>query len=151
MLFSTTDTLQGYTIEEYLGPVYAGSVFPEKGLKKNGAWARFNQNWWMEKLFEGLEAHAKEQHANAVIAIRFMVGKEDHVFAVGTAIKVSPEPPEDAGFHLYAVGWPGDSDTEQDERDYSRWRGGKAQMRRAAEAAQNAIPMQNADDAQDNK
>ena len=46
---------------------------------------------------------------------------------------------------------PDDSDAELDARDYSRWRGGKAQMKRATEAAQNAIPVQDAGEDQDKK
>ena len=103
MLFSTTDTLQGYTIEEYLGPVYAACRIPyvsDTGIfKKNGRVERFSQNAMMDILFRGLKAHAENRRANAVIAIRFMVGKEDHVFAMGTAVQISPEPPDEAGFH----------------------------------------------------
>lgn len=103
MLFSTTDTLQGYTIEEYLGPVYAACFIPyvsDTGIfKKNGRVERFSQNAMMDVLFRGLKEHAENRRANAVIAIRFMVGKGDHVFAMGTAVRVSPEPTDEAGFH----------------------------------------------------
>ncbi len=84
MIITTTDSIEGHTISEYIGLVSAATVFPTPGGTK-----------WMSKvaanitvdLSEALEKNAAAMHADAVVGLRFAMQGTSYV-ATGTAVKL---------------------------------------------------------------
>ena len=107
MLLTTTETLQGMQIREYLGPVTAEVVFGSNALRdffagirdfvggRTGAYEQLFEKGH-DEVFKELEKRAKRMGANGVIAIQINTdtinvdqdGVLVMVTAVGTAIKL---------------------------------------------------------------
>lgn len=84
MLITTTDTLQGVEIKEYIGPVYAYALDITGGLGKMGD---KQMELAMGKLFDALQAAGEKAGADAVIGVKFIL--DSHIIrGIGTGIKL---------------------------------------------------------------
>ena len=83
MLITTTDTLQGIEIGEYIGLVYGCSQDVTAGIGKAGA-KTFEKT--MEPLKESMQAAGEQVGADAVIGLRVSFEK-GFVRGTGTAVK----------------------------------------------------------------
>lgn len=83
MLITTTDTLQGMEIGEYLGLVYGISQDVVGGIGKMG---HSMMEKTMEPLKQSIQAAGEQVGADAVIGLRVEFDK-GYVRAVGTAVK----------------------------------------------------------------
>lgn len=84
MLITTTDTLQGVEIREYIGLVYGISQDVTGGIGKTGGKLMVKT---MEPLKEALQTAGAEVGADAIIGLRVDYEK-GFVRGVGTAVKL---------------------------------------------------------------
>lgn len=84
MLITTTDTLQGIEIKEYIGLVYGISQDVTGGIGKTGGKLMVKT---MEPLKEALQTAGAEVGADAIIGLRVDFEK-GFVRGVGTAVKL---------------------------------------------------------------
>lgn len=84
MLITTTDTLQGMEIAEYIGLVYAISQDVTGGIGKTGDKLMAKT---MEPLKEALQRAGTEAGADAIIGLRVDFEK-GYARATGTAVKL---------------------------------------------------------------
>lgn len=84
MLITTTDTLQGCEIKEYVGLVYGISQDVTAGIGKMGGTLMAKT---MEPLRESLTSAAESVGADAVIGVRVDYEK-GYARAIGTAVKL---------------------------------------------------------------
>lgn len=84
MLITTTDTLQGVEVKEYIGLVYGISQDVTGGIGKTGGKLMVKT---MEPLKEALQTAGAEVGADAIIGLRVDFEK-GFVRGVGTAVKL---------------------------------------------------------------
>lgn len=99
MVLSTTDTIDGYKIEDYLGIVTGVSVSIPKvslsfNMKKYYQSFKSKVNEIKEEAFQDLKDNAKKLNANAIVGISLDIETSDtsgviFVSVTGTAVKVA--------------------------------------------------------------
>lgn len=85
MIVTTTETIEGRAITEYVGIVESRVFWSSGGIGNKGAEALFHKAMGSTK--EILASVAAEKGADAVVGVRYhFVGKE--IVSVGTAVKL---------------------------------------------------------------
>lgn len=88
MLITTTDTLQGVEIAEFIGIIYA--IAPDLFMVGSGEYAEKMLEDTMEPLIQALKDKGEKVGADAVIGVRFAIAN-NYIRAYGTAVKYSPK------------------------------------------------------------
>lgn len=89
MIISTTSSIDGHSISQYLG-IVSGTVLALVGIASKG-----HQKWWdsaLKSAQEAMERQATELCADAIIGVKidmYRSGTADYFYVTGTAVKLN--------------------------------------------------------------